>query len=54
LERLSRTILRGPVATERLSKLPDGRIAYRLRHPWRDGTTHVAFTELELVEKLRS
>jgi hypothetical protein len=52
LERLSRYILRGPVATERLSELPDGRIAYRLRHPWRDGTTHVAFAKLELVEKL--
>ncbi len=51
LERLCRYILRGPVATERLSELPDGRIAYQLRHPWRDGTTHVAFTELELVEK---
>jgi hypothetical protein len=52
LERLARYIARGPVATQRLSKLDDGRIAYQLRHPWRDGTTHVAFTELELVEKL--
>jgi hypothetical protein len=52
LERLARYISRAPVATERLSRLPDGRVAYQLRHPWRDGTTHVAFTELELVEKL--
>jgi hypothetical protein len=25
---------------------------YELRHPWRDGTTHVAFLPLELMEKL--
>jgi hypothetical protein len=35
-----------------LSELPDGRIAYELRHPWRDGTTHVVFTGVELLEKL--
>jgi hypothetical protein len=52
LERLARYIARGSVATQRLSRLADGRIAYALRHPWRDGTTHVVFTELELVEKL--
>jgi hypothetical protein len=52
LERLCRYVSRSPVATERLSELPDGRIAYELRHPWRDGTTHVVFTGTELVEKL--
>ena len=41
-----------PVATERLSLLPDGRLLYRLRHRRRDGTTHVVFEPLELVEKL--
>ena len=35
-----------------MSKLPDGRTAYELRHPWRDGTTHVVFTGVELLEKL--
>jgi hypothetical protein len=52
LEKLCRYAARPPIATERLSILPDGRVLYRLRHRWRDGTTHVAFEPLELVEKL--
>jgi len=40
------------VATERLSLLPDGRVTYGLRHPWRDGTTHVVFEPLDLVARL--
>jgi hypothetical protein len=27
-------------------------LQYRLRHRWRDGTTHVLFEDLELVERL--
>jgi hypothetical protein len=41
-----------PMATERLSRLDDGRLLYELRHRWRDGTTHVAFEPLELLERL--
>jgi hypothetical protein len=52
LERLCRYAARPPVATERLSRLEDGRLLYELRHPWRDGTTHVGFEPLELLEKL--
>jgi hypothetical protein len=52
LEKLSRYIARPPVSTERLSKLPDGRLLYRLKRKWRDGTTHVVCERLELVEKL--
>ena len=52
LERLCRYLARPPVATERLTRLSDGRLMYELRHPWRDGTTHVAFLPLELMEKL--
>jgi hypothetical protein len=40
------------VATERLSVLPDGRLLYRLKRRWRDGTTHVIFEPLELIERL--
>jgi hypothetical protein len=40
------------VATERLARLPDGQLLYRLKHRWRDGTSHVVFDPLELVEKL--
>jgi hypothetical protein len=32
--------------------LPDGRLLYRLKHRWRDGTSHVIYEPLELVEKL--
>ena len=50
--RLSRYACRPPVAAERLSVLPDGRLLYRLKRRWRDGTTHVIFERLELIEKL--
>jgi hypothetical protein len=52
LERLCRYAARPPVATERLSQLADGRLLYRLKHRWRDGTTHVIYEPLELVAKL--
>jgi hypothetical protein len=52
LERLCRYVARPPVATQRLSRLDDGRLLYRLKHRWRDGTTHVVFEPQELVEKL--
>jgi len=52
LERLCHYVARHPVATERLLRLEDGRLLYRLKHRWRDGTTHVVFEPHELVEKL--
>jgi hypothetical protein len=52
LERLCRYACRPPVAADRLSVLPDGRLLYRLKRRWRDGTTHVIFEPLELIEKL--
>jgi hypothetical protein len=52
LERLCRYAARPPLATERLSRLPDGRVLYGLKNRWRDGTTHVLYEPLELVEKL--
>src|SRR2546425_1908323 len=41
LERLCRYVARPPVATDRLERLPDGRLLYHLRHRWRDGTTQM-------------
>jgi hypothetical protein len=32
--------------------MEDGRLLYRLKHRWRDGTTHVVVEPQELVEKL--
>ena len=34
LERLARCVCRPAVATERLSLLPDGRVAYALKNRW--------------------
>ena len=52
LERLCRYVARPAIATERLSELADGRIAYDLRHPWSDGTTRVVFEPQSFLEKL--
>jgi hypothetical protein len=54
LERLCRYVARPPVATERLSRLADHRLLYRLKRRWRDGTTHMVFEAEELLEKLVS
>src|SRR5437660_8258261 len=51
-ERLARYCARPPIAMERLEPLADGRLLYRFKRPWRDGTTHVVFEPLELLEKL--
>jgi hypothetical protein len=52
LERLARYAGRPPLATERLSLLPDGRLLYRLKHRWQDGTTQVIYEPMELIERL--
>jgi hypothetical protein len=52
LERLCRYLLRPPVAEDRMSFSPDGRVLVRLKTPWRDGTSHIALEPQELLEKL--
>jgi DNA-directed RNA polymerase subunit RPC12/RpoP len=52
LERVCRYALRPPVSDERLQRRPDGRIVLELRHRWSDGTTHLAFEPVELLERL--
>ena len=54
IERLGRYILRPPVTLDRLEAHPDGRLAYRFKTPWRDGTTHVLMERHELLEKCAS
>jgi len=51
-ERLARYAGRPPLATERLSLLPDGRLLYRLKRRRRDGARHVIFEPLDFVAKL--
>ena len=52
LERLCRYVARPPLALDRLEAMDDGRLAYRLKTPWRDGTTHVVMERHELLERL--
>ena len=52
LERLCRYICRPPIAIERLKLLTDGRLLYRLKKKWRDGTSHIIFHPHELMERL--
>jgi hypothetical protein len=52
LERLCRYILRPPVVQDRLELLEDGRILLELKTPFWDGTTHIVFEPLELLEKV--
>jgi hypothetical protein len=52
LEKLLRYCARPPIAHARLTVLPDGRIALKLKTPWSDGTTHVIHEPLDLIAKL--
>jgi hypothetical protein len=52
LERLACYILRSPICLDRLETQPDGRLSYRLKTRWRDGTTHILMERHELLERL--
>jgi Putative transposase len=52
LERLCRYALRPPIAQERLSFAGDGQVCLQLRRRWSDGTTHLLFDPVELLERL--
>lgn len=52
LERLGRYVARPPIATERLSLTCDGRLLYRLRRPFADGTEALLFDPLVFLERL--
>lgn len=52
LERVARYVTRPAIALDRLSVDDHGRIALELRHPFRDGTTHVLFTPADWMARL--
>jgi hypothetical protein len=52
LERLFRYGARPPFSLERLSLLRDGRVAYRLRKPRRNGATHLVLEPLRLLARI--
>jgi len=52
LERLCRYISRPAVSEKRLSLTANGNVRYRLKTPYRDGTTHVIFEPLDFIARL--
>ena len=52
LEKLVRYCARPALSKDRLSELPDGRIALELKTPWFDGTHTLAFDPLDFLAKL--
>ena len=52
LERLCRCITRPVIWLERLSTDADGKVVYELKHPFRDGTTHILFTPQDFLVRL--
>jgi len=49
-----RYALRPPIARDRIRLTADGDVLLELRHRWSDGTTHLRFHPLELLERLAS
>jgi hypothetical protein len=52
LEQLCRYALRPAVGQDRLQRMPDGSVVLELRRRWTDGTTHLVFDPVELLERL--
>jgi hypothetical protein len=52
LEQLCLYAARGAIALERLEQRAGGRVAYRMRRPAPDGSTHLVLTPLALLRKL--
>jgi hypothetical protein len=52
LERVCRYALRPALGQDRLQLTPDGKAVLELRRRWTDGTTHLVFEPVELLERL--
>src|SRR5690606_24974241 len=52
IEEIVRYCARPPLAHDRLEKRADGRYLLRLKTRFRDGTTHLLFEPVELMERL--
>jgi len=52
LERLCRYISRPALSARRLSLTADGRVRYRFKTPWRNGTTDVVLDPLDFLARL--
>ena len=54
LQRLARYIARPALAESRLSLTAQGDLRYRIKSPWRDGTTHLILHPLDFLARLAS
>jgi hypothetical protein len=45
-------VARPPLAAGSLQKISDDEYSFKLKTPWSDGTTHLVFSPMELIEKL--
>jgi hypothetical protein len=52
LERLARYVSRPPVLIERLALTAPGQVRYRLKTPYRDGTTHIMLEPMDFIARL--
>ncbi len=52
LERLCRYVARPAIANERLTLTDCDQVVYELKTPYRDGTTHIVMSPLELLQRL--
>ena len=52
LEKLVRYTAHPPIALKRMSETLDGKILYKLKTAYSDGTTHILSDRMELVEKI--
>ena len=52
LEQLCRYITRPALANERVQCNAAGQVVLKLKTPWRDGTTHLVMSPLELMQRL--
>ena len=52
VERLCRYLARPPIAQDRLTELPDGRLRYVMKRAWKDGTHALVFEPLDLIARI--
>ena len=52
LERLGHYVSRPPVSVERLDLAAQGQVRYRLKTPYRDGTTHIVLEPVDFIARL--
>ncbi len=54
LEHLCRYITRPAITNERLTRNAAGQVVLALKTPYRDGTTHIAMSPLEFMQRLNA